>query len=426
MHYVKLPAYCLILALAAITTPNSDATSPPPSLKQNVSYWQDKWDRLNWNVNDVTAFLNFISNNSLTINQIGDFRFFKSDVASNPTLIVTVDDSGRGYFNEIYLIQRSPAGFASQDLQTHNLKKLESAIRDLNADGKQELIIPKPITTHVNADIGIASYLAIYTYVSGRWADRSSSYSTFYRENVVPNLKQQLAEIKTSTSKSTNSKYAEDLLQIALARAVDLSKGTKHEQLNQGLSLVNDPDPVRRQFAVDVLTDTSDSSAVSALMKLANDSDPTVAASAKPSLFEKLANSSSGIFSKNFTIQNGTFIEQTTTFDGIIFENSNYEMKLSTTTETKCNGAHNNELDQTQAKSFSSCANTLPKNVKITLNGKLIYNSREFVRNENAGEVRIPHIKIHLRNVLKVEFAGPESAFLKIAVIPVPAPLSDP
>ena len=69
---------------------------------------------------------------------------------------------------------------------------LKTGIRDLNGDGRDELIIARPLVEYSCA--AIAAWTAVYRLENGKYVEASRDFPRFYDEQVLPGLQERIAD----------------------------------------------------------------------------------------------------------------------------------------------------------------------------------------------------------------------------------------
>lgn len=156
---------------------------------------------------DKAAIAHFINNDTtyspVAINpkDIGEFAWV--DLAGNGRidLVVTLDVNGRAFFNALVIFGRDTAGnITYQELRGHGISDLNSVIGDLNASGKDELIIPTQLISYSSAET--YTWPAVYRSEDGRYVEASRYYPSFYDDRVLPSLSKRIAGYQANTGKA--------------------------------------------------------------------------------------------------------------------------------------------------------------------------------------------------------------------------------
>ena len=72
---------------------------------------------------------------------------------------------------------------------------LKTGISDLNGDGRDELIIQRPLVEYSCA--AIATWTAVYRLQNGKYVEASHDFPRFYDEQVLPGLEERIADYQS-------------------------------------------------------------------------------------------------------------------------------------------------------------------------------------------------------------------------------------
>jgi hypothetical protein len=75
---------------------------------------------------------------------------------------------------------------------------LKTAIRDLNSDGRDELIIREPLVEH--SCVNVISWPAVYRFEGGKYVEQSRDFPGFYDKEVLPHLATLIAKYQGKPS----------------------------------------------------------------------------------------------------------------------------------------------------------------------------------------------------------------------------------
>lgn len=155
----------------------------------------------------VEGFVNELRGNDPLHVNIGEFAW--ADLARDKQLqlVATEDLSGRLFFDYLAVYQRDQSGkVAYQWLSGSGIRDLSKVIRDLNGDGKDELVIP---TTLASKDSGIwlptsrtPTWPAVYRLKDGKYVEASGDFPGFYNTDVLPQLDKEIGRARRLAVKS--------------------------------------------------------------------------------------------------------------------------------------------------------------------------------------------------------------------------------
>lgn len=235
----------------------------------------------NWDKAAIAGFLDRITDAGPISASVGDFVFDDLDGDGQFELLATVDYSGRGFFNTLFVVSRDSDSFRNQAIEVWNMRSLKAGIRDLDNDGRDELIVRKQLTPYLGSQPQ-AIWTAVYALTKSEYVDRSTNFTAFYVNEVIPRLKQKPASLGNSTANGNDDVYRVELAKIE--RTINLNPVAG---LQLALAWCQDPKPIRRIFAASILGDINDQTATEALQKLTSDANADVATSAHSIIIRK-------------------------------------------------------------------------------------------------------------------------------------------
>jgi hypothetical protein len=142
--------------------------------------------------------------------------FESADVGEGLTArFILLDISGRGYSNTLIIYQKNSGGdfTFSQEVDGWKMGLLKQMIRDLNGDGRDELIVPEALGPRGvwNPLMAMPVWPAVYRLKNGKYAEDSRDFSKYYDNEVLPSLEKGIA---TANSHGFRDRAAEDQLEI--------------------------------------------------------------------------------------------------------------------------------------------------------------------------------------------------------------------
>lgn len=126
---------------------------------------------------------------------IGDFTW--ADLEGNGHYdLVTIQDVSRRFFNALVIYRRDRSGkVSSQEIRGWMIGRLTSVVRDLDHDGRDELVIPTLFPPGAyGAGVVSARWPAIYRLNDGRYVEASNRFASFYDAEVLPRLNNDIAK----------------------------------------------------------------------------------------------------------------------------------------------------------------------------------------------------------------------------------------
>jgi hypothetical protein len=156
----------------------------------------------------VEALVNELRNGDPQHAYVGEFAWV--DLASDDQyhLVATEDLSGRAHFYYLAIYTRSDAGdIAVQWIEGDEITDLSKVIRDLDGDGKDELIVPSylhPQGPQVNPLQPTVRWPKVYSLRDGRYVDASTEFPKFYDEEVLPKLENEIERARQKVATNPN------------------------------------------------------------------------------------------------------------------------------------------------------------------------------------------------------------------------------
>jgi len=223
---------------------------------------------------DVARLLAEVSDNADVPMTVGDFKVVDLNGDGRPELVATVDYTGRNFFNTIAVVWQTRSGLRMRTIDTWNVETLEDALRDLDGDGKLEILAPQLLTPYLGVR-PYAAWTSVQALTGNDYADQSPKFRSFYEKTVIPVLQQQVED-----ARATGEKHNVEVAEVALFKVMRVT-GDAKAGLQRALAWSEDADPLARIYAVSVLSDIDDRDAVQAITKLAADPDHEVASVAR-------------------------------------------------------------------------------------------------------------------------------------------------
>lgn len=221
---------------------------------------------------EVADLIDAATSHRFVRGRVVDFRVTDVDGDGKPELIALVDMSGRGH-ERLFAISQTPHGLSAFSLVAWRLDSLGGVLRDLNGDGKQEVVVPRVLTPY-GGGYPPAEYPAVYVLTTQGFVDRSSSFTTYYLGE-LPRIEQRIADLGFLQGEQDIA------LRDALIAERDIIVRITGRDPAAGLTTAEqwaaDKEPRRRILAAVVLRDIGGSRARATLEKLARDPNREVA-----------------------------------------------------------------------------------------------------------------------------------------------------
>lgn len=235
------------------------------------------------NRSDVATFLDVIVENAYLESTVGDFRKLDLDGDGRMELLASVDYSGRGFFNTLFVVWADEEGLRYQKFETWNLESLEGVVEDLDLDGRQELLTRQLLTPYLGARPH-AAWTTVRALDDGEYVESSSRFGHFYESRILPALENKLERL----GEAGDNRLLEMATEVELAKVLwTLGRSDSEAVLHSAMQWAEEPDPVGRIFATSVLKELEVPAADRVLQRLAEDSNDEVALYAVTALKSK-------------------------------------------------------------------------------------------------------------------------------------------
>jgi len=136
---------------------------------------------------------------------VGEFSWVDLAGDGRYELVTTLDLSGRSFFDYLAVYERDNRGEVSVQWFSEEtaIGKLSDVVRDLDGDGRMELIIP---TLFPSGAYGAGSvsgvWPAVYKLKNGSYVEASSEFGSFYDTEILPDLLKDIAEARVKARRS--------------------------------------------------------------------------------------------------------------------------------------------------------------------------------------------------------------------------------
>lgn len=136
---------------------------------------------------------------------IGDFNWVDLADDGQYQLVMTLDVNGRAFFNALLIFRREPSGkITYQEVRGWAIGDLKEVVKDLDGDGKKELVIPEVFVSHSTAET--ATWPEVYRLEKGMYKEASRDFPSFYNDEVLPQLGGRIDNVRQEINKIPNSK----------------------------------------------------------------------------------------------------------------------------------------------------------------------------------------------------------------------------
>jgi hypothetical protein len=148
----------------------------------------------------VDALVNNLRGGDPMHAMVGGFGWYDLAGDHHYQLVVTEDLSGRAFFDYLAIYGQDSAGkpvvqqWIEGDAFGTDLSKV---VRDLNGDGKHELIIPRVLFSY--SSVETFTWPAVYRLENRKCVEASRDFPAFYDNEVLPALEQHIREAQAET-----------------------------------------------------------------------------------------------------------------------------------------------------------------------------------------------------------------------------------
>ena len=183
----------------------------------SISWTASNLDTLSHSdISSVEAFVNQLRGDDPLHAEVGAFGWYDLSRDGHYDLVVTEDLSGRAFFDYLAIYGRSNAGEVKliQWIEGDQIPSdLGKVVRDLNGDGKDEIIIPTTLASYTTAST--ITWPAVYRLANGKYVEASRDFPDYYDSQVLP-----LIERKISKARNRNASGWQDEPHAAAALMV--------------------------------------------------------------------------------------------------------------------------------------------------------------------------------------------------------------
>jgi hypothetical protein len=166
----------------------------------------------------VEKFVNEMSEGDVH-KTVGEFTWADLVGDGRYELITTLYLSGRSFFDYLAVYERDDSGGISVQWfpEETAIGRLSTVIRDLDDDGRKELIVPTlyPSGAYGAVSVGTA-WPAVYKLKNGVYVEASKEFGRFYDNDVLPGLAKDIAEERAKAG--TSASYSPKLISQTLER----------------------------------------------------------------------------------------------------------------------------------------------------------------------------------------------------------------
>ncbi len=147
----------------------------------------------------VEEFVNRVADDAVQHRRVGEFTWADLGGDGRYGLVVTADTTGRAFFEGVDVYQRDIHGkVVVQSFLGGGVRDLSKVVRDLDGDGKVELVIPSRLDTEGpgGAFYPTVIWPKVYRLRKGKYVAASRDFPRFYDSEVLPGLDEAIAEAR--------------------------------------------------------------------------------------------------------------------------------------------------------------------------------------------------------------------------------------
>jgi len=203
-----------------------------------------------FNKSSVDTLVNKLRGGDPMHAMVGGFGWYDLAGDHRYELLATEDLSGRGFFDYLAIYQQDSAGkpVVQQWIEGDGIgTDISKAVKDLNGDGKHELIIPKLLISYSTAET--FTWPAIYRLANGKYVEASRDFPAFYDKEVLPGLEKQIGEAQTKTAAGLQPQEIMAVLTIERDKILRTLGRDPTAGLQQAYQWMNSDDPRLLQAA---------------------------------------------------------------------------------------------------------------------------------------------------------------------------------
>jgi hypothetical protein len=151
---------------------------------------------------------------------VGEFAWIDLAGDKRYALVTRQDLSGRAYFDYLAIYWRSPSGKVTRDwIEGAELPSLDKIVRDLDGDGRHELVVPSAIDRHDPRSFATGwpsrVWPKVYKLQNGHYVDASRKYAKFYDGEVLPVLNSKIDEARDAVARDPEAQAPQRQLAAA-------------------------------------------------------------------------------------------------------------------------------------------------------------------------------------------------------------------
>lgn len=186
---------------------------------------------------------------------VGGFGWYDLAGDHRYKLVATEDLSGRAFFDYLAIYEEDNAGkpVVQQWIEGDRIgTQMSRVVRDLNGDGKLELVIPKVLISYSTAET--FTWPTVYRLEDGKYVEASRDFASFYDKEVLPQIDERISESQTRTATASQPRDVA-LLTMERDKILRVLGRDQRTGLQQAYQWMNSDDPHLLQDAAATFQD---------------------------------------------------------------------------------------------------------------------------------------------------------------------------
>lgn len=194
--------------------------------------------------------------------------------------VASLDMSGRRFCNEVAVIRPGPPPTVIASIGAWELDLVGEAVRDLDGDGDDELVVADSMSSYQGAMACVATFPRVHRCTSHGCSDVSRRFASFYEQQRT-RLNDALAADRRKAGRPEYDPRRRPCLEMEIEKIGRFLGDGPEPGMALARRWIADPDVYLRRKAVEIFADIGTSTALSELQRLTHDSDFEVAMTAQ-------------------------------------------------------------------------------------------------------------------------------------------------
>lgn len=215
----------------------------------------------------------------LTEGEVCDAALVAGQIDQSPTIVASIDYSGRLFCNTVLLVRGGPSPAILQRIVVWNTPDLADALFDVDNDGRDELVVLDDISDYAGTRC-IASVPVVYTCSARSCVNTGTKHAAFFQQKLA-DVESELASAPPLEQDDTEEASCLTMERDKLRRLLGSDPGAGRETAAEWLQSAN---PRLRSKGIRTLADIGDRDARERLEKAAREADKDTAMEAGQAL----------------------------------------------------------------------------------------------------------------------------------------------